>query len=217
MTMVYSPFEAVSYASFVPEVILATADCPEEVAQNYIREAVIDFAERSQVLTRQVSVDVQAGVSDYLLTLPLPERVISVQSMNGEPWSERAVYTTTMGYRLPVQHCGEGNFVQFLPPNVVRLLPTPQHDRPDALHLSLAVAPMRDSCEVDRSFYERYHEAIISGALARLYRAKGTTWFDAGMAKLHQLDFDNRVTAAGLDRLTGSMRGRFRMRPRRVV
>jgi hypothetical protein len=215
MSVVYAPFETVPFSAFTPEVILATGDCPSEIAENYLRHAAIDFAERSQVLTRKFHVGFQACVPDYLIDPPACERIVSIQRVCFDGDCADSAVVSHEPCRLPCA-CGS-SAVWFEPPNIVNVTPAPRSDYDGGLWLRFSVAPLRDACEIDRLFYERYHEAIVHGALARLFGIKKTEWYDPQLATMHDVKYDDGVAAAGMDRLTGDTRGPFRMKHRRVV
>jgi hypothetical protein len=215
MSIVYDPFATVPFSAFSPEVILATGNCPAEIAENYLRHAAIDLAERSQIITRIMRVDFQACVSDYLITPPACERIVAIQRVCFDCSCNDNVVTPHEPCRLP---CACGNSaVWFEPPDIINVTPAPASDYDGGLWVKVSVAPLRDACEVDRLFYERYHEAVVHGALARLFAIKKAEWYDPQLATLHTGQFDDKVTGAGMDRLTGNTRGPFRMKHRRVV
>jgi hypothetical protein len=215
--VVFDPLETVALAEFAPEVTLAAKDCPPEIAENYLRHAAIDLAERSQAVVRALYVHVQACVNDYLLELPTCERIVSIQQICNHDGCTPVVPTSHGPCSLPCPlGCG-ASLAWFEHPNVVYFSPAPAHDLQDAFRVEVATAPERDACDVDRRYYERYHEAVVHGALARLLMLKGTEWYDPMLARDHRLQFDQQVSAAGMDRLTGGVRGPFRMVPRRIV
>jgi hypothetical protein len=217
MPVVYDPLETVSLSDFTPEVVLAAKDCPHEIAENYLRHAAIDFAERSQVVVRALYVHVQACVNDYLLELPTCERIVSVQQVCNRDGCQAIVAATHGPCMLPCPlGCG-ASVAWFREPNMIFFSPAPNHDLQDALKVDVATAPQRDACDLDRAYYEKYHEAVVHGALARLLMIKDSGWYDPNLARDHRVQSDQKISAAGMDRLTGGVRGPFRMVPRRIV
>ncbi|WP_147628828.1 hypothetical protein [Pelistega indica] len=207
----------VSYSEFVPELKLALGDIPDDIAENYIREAVIAFCERSQVLVRKVEIDVQAGVGDYPIIPEGCEQIISLQRVcvGSHCITDRKIL---LSFEPCETGCTvHGHSVWFVPPNTLNLRPIPTQDKAKAIIAFVAVSPSRDSCECDRIIYDRYHETVINGALARLYLAKTTPWHDRQLAEYHRTLFGAGVSAAGMDRLTGGVRGPFAMRARRII
>lgn len=210
--------QMVSYADFVPEISLAVGDIPPPVAENYVRQACIAFCEQSQVLVRRVTIDTQACVTDYPIQLPTCERIVSIQRVCSGGRCGTVSGTALTHDPCELHGCTvHGSSVWLVPPDTLSLRPAPSTDQEAALWVEVAVAPLRDSCDADALLYERYHETIIDGTLARLYAAKTTPWHDRALAEYHRTLFNNGVAAAGLDRLTGGARGPFRFKPRRIV
>lgn len=209
--------QRIDFSAFNHEIKLAIGEAQEDLIANYVRQAIIDLCERSQVLVRAVSLDVQCGVEDYPIEVDEDERVVSIQRIcvGNQTCDSATVLRST-------EPCETGctfhsHAIWFVPPDTLHVLPVPKEDKEAAIKVFVAVAPKRDACSVDSVFYERYHEAVINGALARLYLARATPWHDKQLAEYHRRLFDNGVAAAGMDRLTGHVRGRIKMVPRRII
>jgi hypothetical protein len=210
--------EMVQWADFAPEVIVALKDVPQDMAENYIRQSAIDLAERSQVLIREVDILMQGCVTEYPIDLPTCERVVSIQQVCANQTnacackpsvrvstSARCAVNTGIGMttvwfsqapdRMHVENAIDGTTIR----------------------LRVAVAPRRDSCEVAKLFYEVYHEAVVDGALARLLKIKSASWYDPQLSMSYKADATAGITASGIDRLTGGVRGPFPMRGRRII
>jgi len=214
--IVYDPFETVPLSNFTPEVIVATGDIPSDMAESYIRQAVIDFAHRSQVVRRKLWVDLQACVGDYLIEPPKCEQIVSIQRICGGDGclSFTPIADEPCCAYLP---CCGGGVVWFVPPYTINIDPTPVNDVCRALFVDASVAPSRDACEVDRIYYDRFHEAIINGALYRLFLIKGTAWYDPNVALAYKGLYDTSVAAGGVERLMGFQRGRIKLHGARIV
>jgi len=79
MRMITVP-KKVPLSIFTPELILAVPQVPTDIAESYIRQAAIDLVEQAHCLKREIRIETQAGVSDYLLASGDGERVDSVPS-----------------------------------------------------------------------------------------------------------------------------------------
>jgi hypothetical protein len=217
-------FETVCWDAFAPEVAVAFEGIPQSMALNYIRQAAIDLAEKSQVLVRELDVPLQPCVTEYLLEVPTCERIVSVQSVGirGDAQGCPCARGSRTG-RWSAWRCHRESF-RFEYPNrmTVNVGPHPPHDphRPEELRpawVRVAVAPTRDSCDVNRRFYEVYHEAVVNGAIARLLLIPKTGWTNVSLAAVYEDKAKAAITAAGIDRMIGGMRGPFRMKSRRVI
>ena len=198
----------VPWSHFIPEVAIGLGSVPDAMVENYVRQSAVDLAERSQALLRWVEVPLQECVTEYRIEVPHGERVVSVQRFR---IGEAQDWPCAMGTSAP---CTAGR-LRFGWPDKLFYEGFGLVDA--TLHVRVAVAPTRDSCEVDARFYEQFHEAVVNGALARLYRLRKTDWFDPNLAEYHRRLADGQITAAGLERLTQGQRGPFRMTTRRVL
>lgn len=202
--------DLIPLSDFLPEVAVMVDGAPSDMVESYIRQSAIDLAVRSQVLIRDVQIDVQAGVDEYPVRVGDQERVESLQYMGRKPGACDCPYRSPCGVPLMC-----GGTAQFKAPDRVFISPKPKQDRKQALWVRVAVAPTRDACEVDRMLYEKYHEAVVNGALARMLVIKGMPWYDAALSTFYRDSAARDITAAGVDRLTGGRRGPFKMRGRR--
>lgn len=207
----------ISFSEFIPEIKLAIGEVQDDIVANYVRQAIIDLCERSQILRRTVTLDVQCGVEDYPIEVDEDERIVSIQRIC--VGNQECMRPTVLRVTEP---CDTGctlhsHTIWFVPPDTLNIRPAPIQDRHNAIKVVVAVAPTRDACTADSVFYERYHETVINGALARLYLAKTTPWFEPNLAQYHKALYDQGVAAAGMDRLTGNKRGRIQMTPRRII
>ncbi|ETD67551.1 hypothetical protein V757_11215 [Pelistega indica] len=207
----------VSFDEFKHEIRLAIGEAPDDLIANYVRLAIIELCERSQVLARTIEIDLQCGVEEYYIETEEDERIVSIQRIcvDGNCCSDNAILRAS-------EPCDTGCTVHsraiwFVPPDTLNIRPVPTSNKEGAVKVFVAVAPTREACSVDQLIYERYFDTVINGALARLYLAKTTPWHDRGLAEYHRQLFDKGVAVAGMDRQTGHMRGRIKMTPRRII
>lgn len=193
--------ETVPFSYFIDELMLLDG-LPEKMAEDYIRTALIDFCTRSQVLRRSSSFCLIGCADEYALDIPDCERVVSIQDVCG-------------GYRVlshePCETNCHGRYVWFVPPNNIKVSPVPTESGGE-VRVVAAVTPTQDSCEVDKLVYERYRETVINKALSLLYLVKNARWFDANLAEYHNRLYREGLTQAGIDRIVGVRRGKFKMK-----
>lgn len=65
---------------------------------------------------------------------------------------------------------------------------------------------------MDALLYNKYYEAIINGALSKLYLMKTGEWFNANLAQYYQKAFDDNITRAGIDRMRNYGRGVLKLK-----
>lgn len=197
--MIIEDFPMVPLSKFTPEILLVNEKITSEIAEHYVREAAIEFMERSQVIVREVTVKTQACVEDYPLDLPTCERIVSIQASCG----------TRLQRHKPCDiACGcTSRAAWFTDLNTLHI--TGVQTDGDEITLRVAVAPTRDACEVAAELYERYYRGVVSGAIQIMKSLTDDT------SRLKA--WEGSIVGAGMDRLTGGLRGPFRFKGRRVL
>ena len=184
----------VSFDSFLPEVIQFMPDVPEHIAKNAIRNAAIEFCEKSRYW--QIDVDpisVVNGQRNYVVPTPADTKMVGAVSAyyNTNLLIPKGPDELARIYRMGDWQQVEGSpqyMTQLIKPEVV-LVPTPYEDKADALHLRVAIAPTREAEEITQDVYENFLLVIANGAKAILYNTPGQPYFDKASAKECQMYF----------------------------
>lgn len=186
MTQLYG--YTVPYDNFLPEVMQFMPDVAEVVAINAIRNAAIEFCEKTRFWQIDVSpIDIVAFQNNYVVETPADTKYVGMVS---------AYYDTNLLipkgpdelariYRMGdwQQVNGTPQYItQIIRPEVV-VVPTPDAAKAGALHIRAAIAPTRDSSEISTDIYENYLMIIANGAKAILYNTPGQPYFDRTAAK----------------------------------
>jgi len=224
----------VSLDEFLPEVVLSAPGVPVEIAKSYIRQAVIDMAEKTNMLQRRVRIDLQSGASNYLLEPPDCTRSIGISEICNIATQSRVRVLPHEPCALACSACGipplvgaypdanwswwwNNSVAWFQQPNELRLTCAPTCDVELGLWIDLIVAPKRDACEVDRVLYDRYAPTVHAGALMYLYRIPKQDWTDPRMAEQKRQEFSIGTNSAAGDRLMGMARGPIRLVTPRIL
>lgn len=199
-----------AYTEFLPEVLPYVRDCPDIAAVNAIRNACIEFCDRSHwLLYHHAPQNVTSGASTYTLSPPAGTSVARIVDAwyNGNllaPIGEdnlKTMYVSDWRYVS-----GTPAFYTHLDPNQITLSPLPDRTISGALKMIVALRPTRASTSVDDSVYERWAEYIGFGARARLHDINGQPYFDPGMAAKCRAMFDRSVGMATIERNRGLTR-----------
>ena len=152
---------------WVPEIIAGFNDASEDMAATYARRAAIEFATKTRVLQRQITVPLQPGVMRYPLFPFDGERIqgiLSIDSAQGECQCE----CSSRGMNI-------GEAYVDIPTQELRFTPTHgacgchlSSSGPKHLMLTVWASPTEDSCEHDDFLYEQYRREIALGARADL-------------------------------------------------
>lgn len=180
---------------FLPFVMGACPDAPEDMATAYVRQAAIDFCQRSSLLRRTALIDLQRNVSSYPVWPEPCETVVRVNDVCIDGCRYRGARNTCC-----FDHCG-ARFI--IDEGLLRISGPPDIDRPQALEVRFAAAPARDACEVDAVLFDDWQEAIEDGALARLHLLSRYAFSSQALAATRSRSFADHIHRARVAALKG--------------
>ena len=194
----------VPYEQFLSQVTQYVPDVSEFVAIDAIKNAAIEFCTKS--LYWQINLEPMAIVANqpnYVLDTPPDTKVIQIVSAYFDqnlliPQSpDRLADIYRMGDWQ--NQSGSPQYItQIIKPEVL-LVPYPFVDQGNTLSIRVALAPTRDSQEIDSEIFEQWAETIAMGARARLYAQPKQPYYDKQAAvdatKLFRYDI-NRARIA---------------------
>jgi hypothetical protein len=218
--------QKVPYSKFTPEVLFELPEVPLDVAENYVRETVIRLAEDSLLMHREVKIRTQLGCDSYLLEPPDDTRTLKIIRVCDWQGRELAIKNGICMSPCNIgawDWCGGKScngsvpWATFRHPNELIVVPPPAGEFELGFSVVLAVAPDRDSCEVDEIVYQRYAQVVIDGAVAALLRMPNKTWSSQAAAAKRAQDFNHGKMRAHLDQMVGSAGAHQRLVTRRFV
>jgi len=171
MTQAYG--NTVSYDEFLPYVLQYVPGASEMVAIAAIRNACIEFCEKSYIWQEVLEpMDVNVGQSNYVINTPDgtksvgPIQVYFNTNLLIPKGPDELAEIYRMGDWQQIQ--GSPQYVtRIIKPEVV-LVPQPYVADPASLFIRTALAPTKDSSEIDSEMFEQWAESIAWGARARL-------------------------------------------------
>lgn len=193
----------VDYEQFLSQVTQYVPDVSEFVAIDAIRNSAIEFCTKS--LYWQLTLDpitVVENQANYVLETPVDTKIIQIVSAY---FGENLLVPQSPDRLADIYRMGDWQtmtgspqyITQIIKPEVV-LVPTPVNSTGD-LSIRVALAPTRDSQEIDSEIYEEWAETIAMGARARLYAQPKQPYYDKQAAvdatKLFRYDI-NRARIA---------------------
>lgn len=163
-----------TYDTYFSEVTPHCPNCPEIAMFNAIRNAAIEFCDKTWYLTHDCyPIIAEEGIGVYTPDTPAGTKMIGLFDIF---YDERPMYpkdedTLRRMYGLrDFRHVhGTPRWFYQKDPNEVTVVPMP--DKMGAgfnLRMRIALAPLRASTSAADSLYERYAETIAMGALSRL-------------------------------------------------
>lgn len=184
----------VGFEEFLPEVTQFMPDVPEHIAINAIKNAAIEFCEKTRYWQIDVPpISVINGQKNYVIETPADTKMVGmvVAYYNTNLLIPKGPDELARIYRMGDWQQVQGSpqyITQIIKPEVI-LVPYPYEDAADALSMRVAIAPTRASSEISSEIYENFLMVIANGARAILYNTPGQPYFDRGAAKECQIYF----------------------------
>lgn len=214
------------YESFFPYVLHEVPGAPDPVVVMAIRNACIEFCERSLILTRDHDpITLTPRVVDYDLEPPIKDTlIIKIQKVFVErnainPLSPDHVATADIynrRYEAYEANPSTPNYYLQKDERTITVWPMPDKVYRNALTMRVAMKPTRDSESVEDVIYEDYAEVIAAGALSRLMASSGKPYNNIQMAAVHKMAFERGVNLAKLRMNAGHTRANLTVKMRRI-
>ncbi len=206
---------ATSYEDFFPYIQPDIVGAPEPVMAMAVKNACIEFCEKSLVLIRDHDpVTVATGIVDY--DLEPPTGYIVVKIMNA--WLENNKLTPMTPSVVREAALYNRNFSSYVEApttpqyylqkdeRTVTLWGVPGDDYFSGLTMRVALKPTRASTTVDSVILEDHAESIAQGAMFRLMVSPGRPYSNPQMAAAYKTLFQSAINTARLTSEYGRLR-----------
>lgn len=212
----------IPYANFLREVLPYCSSAPEIVAQNAIRNAAIEFCDKSHwLLYTPDAANGVANVSEYDIDTPNDTRLARLITA----WWDNAQIMPKSEEQLRDLYGVDWRTITGSPNAYTRtddttqivVVPYPVVSEPSALTMIIAIAPTRDSLTCDSDLYERWAEVIAHGALARLMSTPAQAYTNMSASVAHAVQFRAGISDAKIERNRGLDRAVLNARPPRFI
>lgn len=198
-------------ALILPEV----QGCSDPMAEQAIRDAAIEFCQRSMVWTHIADPQsIVASNAIYDIEPPSGATLVEIKSIKVsnqtaplDPMSidqldqEYPDWRTATGEPFAFTQVEDAEFI---------LAYVPDTSIDDGLQITLTVQPARNSTGIPEWINNRYQEVILAGAKARLMRKQGTAWYNPQQAADYRSEFDSGIAGAKEDSTLSSVRAAVR-------
>lgn len=212
----------VSLSMFTPFIAFRVLGCPDPAIERCVLDACIEFCERSTTLRVTLDpVTINADDSQIQLDDTATTRIVRVVRawIDGTeilPTSEQDA-DHPLGYVDSVSgvsaYTGRPRTFVDDGPGLIRLWPRP--DKQYQLTARCVVKPSRSATQVDSQLFDDHADAVVDGALARLFEVPGP-WFDARMSKMHRDRFDEACNNGRVMSTIGATSAELRIAPVRI-
>ena len=213
------------WEDFLSEVMPYVENCPIPVAKNHIKNAAIEFCQRTALWHKELDqINITAGIHTYELSteLSIDEAISAIDyayitETSGETHldvtTEDALKINVRVWRTITATKPEG--IMMANTENCRLYPIPEIDIANSLVIGLIMKPSRDSAGVPDWIFEQWAETIAHGAKARLMGMKGRDWYSPEEGVDEQSDFDIGIHDATIRANKGHSRqnSQVQMRP----
>lgn len=190
----------IEYERYLPDILAEVDDCPEIVAVEKVRDALMELCRRSTIWrTEMLPFAISATVADYELIFDDGQQLAQVNYVTLVDSNDEEIHPrettedeqdakSVKGWRL---RTGSPRAFYMKDPEVLRLVPIPEEAY--TAYVGVILQPTPDSYEAPDWLYNQYHEIVAKGARAKLLNMRGRPWYDPNKAALEMQDFYDEV------------------------
>lgn len=181
-----------SLYAFLPQVAVSVPGCPDIVAIDAIRDAIIRMCEIAPVWKYTFDpMDVVANSADYQLDVPTGAYVFSIHEVvfSGTPLAPTtpaAIDNSIISWR---DKTGTPTMFYRGPDDTINLALTPATSAASALIVTAVLEPLRTAVSVEDFMFQRYQPHVTLGATGMLLSAPGKPWSNPQLGAAMIADF----------------------------
>lgn len=203
----------VTHENFIPEVLQYCQGAPSILVRHHLTNVIIEFCERTLCLKRDPSEFIlDEDVHTYTLKYPGDRyRALDVDECRFGEGSTTQPLTKTTEKELESSYKNWRAITATKPReffltddiNTIRFFPTPSQDSTEDIYIKTQVTYKRDQLEFDEFLYEKWHEVIQAGTIARILMINGSSWANPRMAASFSQEYKRGLRNARKTTLTG--------------
>lgn len=197
------------FNSLFDEVLVDVAGVPQPVALNAIRNAAIEFCEKSGVWVADADpLSSIANVAAYQFEPENSTEVVGVV----QAWYNGVKITQVTAAHLDDElSSGSSQFLAGIPwadqkgvpehylierPDEFILAPYPTEAIPGAIKMKVSLKPSRTATSMERWVLDKYFETLAHGAKGKLFAMPMKPWSNSGLSDYHKSEFDHGIASA---------------------
>lgn len=194
-------------SAFLPEVLISATGCANVVAENFIRNAAIDFCNLTNCVEVVLDpITVKAGELDTELTVGSATELVKIISVYADgkpidPINELTLRSIDRSWKAAT-----GTPSRFIDSESgLRLFPTPVNDV--LIDCCVSTRPKSGASSIDDRLFTRWKSAIVHGALNKLLAIPKQPFTDIALAEFHGREYVKKVyeaNAAMIRRMSGA-------------
>lgn len=181
----------------------ATKDDIDSVVLSTIRH----FCSKTQLYTRQLTaINIVIGIVDYTLTPPVNTAIVGIErvEINGVP--TQAVSKDFLDRSLDAwrtQSSNQSDSIMVDVEKVLTLKQIPTENYTGGLVVWVSLKPSPTTTIVPDFIYDDWYDAILCGALSRLFEIPGKPWFNTDTGLYYADKYDGELKTAKAKKITG--------------
>ncbi len=175
-----------SISELAEDMVYRLPGCANIMIRKELQKAYFDFCRLSVALTGEIEIPIEDGETVYYV-FPKFART--------QVYSVRDVWVD--GRRLR-----NGDY-RFIHGDMIAIAPNVSLEGRETLRVAIQHVPMYGEEDAPKWFIDRYGQAIVAGALSRLFAMTGKAWSDTNQAKTEMVTWENYLTEARVDSVTG--------------
>lgn len=189
-----------AFLDFYPAIRAASKDCPVGLATYYLRQAAIEFCERTWFWQVDLAkIDSVAAQAEYSFAQPTDAIVYKVLNAryDGKRVTEKNADQLEVLYAdWESETSSQPKYITQKEPDKYILVPFPDSVIVDAIYLKVLLKPSQDAATLPDNLLEEYKQVIVAGALAAIKAEIEKAWSDPVGAKMHKDTFENAIGPA---------------------
>jgi len=198
----------VNINAFFSRLIPHVMGCPEPLAEQAVRDAAIEFCSLTQAVIETLDpITVPAGFDSIELDLPTGTVIDQVLQV----WfNEQALQAVPIGQVTGI-YLPDGNPKEYAGVDIdetfnLRLFPAPDRLVRNGLVVRVALRPSRTATQVHDILYQRYADAIVHAAAARLMAIPDQPFTNEQKAVMFERAARSKANIARADALQGRVK-----------
>jgi hypothetical protein len=185
-----------TFDAFTSDILIELPRCSSPVAEQAVRDAVIEFCRKTRVLKADhTPIDSVASTGEYTWAPGAGLKVVRAE----EVWYEKKKLEVSSAQDVSSLYDywpdEEGTPLYFLQEVVEKLIivPKPEAAVVSAIRAKISVRPSRSATTIDDTIHDKYFDEIIYGAKARLFAMRKEHWFDIELSAYHRRMFESCI------------------------
>ncbi len=205
------PLEYLTFQSLIYEVLPYVPGCPDQSVVTHLRSICIDFFQKTLAWRQKLNpVTALADVTTY--TMPLPDSQTALAKLLAYWIDGQRAHVVQAERGEDLAACNSSADVAWTTTRATFSV-SPAPDAGQLLVLDVALKPSQASTGVLASLWEHYADALVDGALSRIFAMPNQPWTNPGLAQYHGQLYQDAIDSVGAATAKSFSRAGGRTRP----